>query len=196
MSEFYDGKTEQTDSDFKQTQRVKDWNALDDQLNSFYLDKSSKEVPEWAATYPLVYQSKMMEYGSPESKAFYRANGDAYRAQKDQFDKAQLDVINAMRGIEGYPPMSWDQYKQATNFADTDGDSKKSGYSRGSGSGSSGSSGSSGGGVSVKTVSFGRSGGSDYSPTISAKVKKTPRKARVRKGVSKGKVVVKREKTL
>lgn len=190
VSEFYDGKTEQTDSDFKQTQRVKDWNALDDQLNSFYLDKSSKEVPEWAATYPLVYQSKILEYGSPESKAFYRANYDAYRAQKDQFDKAQLDVINAMREIEGYPPMSWDQYKQATNFADTDGDSKKSGYSRGSGGGSSG------GGVSVKTVSFGRSGGSDYSPTISAKVKKTPRKARVRKGVSKGKIVVKREKTL
>ena len=53
-----------------------------------------------------------------------------------------------------------------------------------------------GGGVSVKTASFGRSGGSDYSPTISAKVKKTPRKARVRKGVSKGKIVVKREKTL
>ena len=190
VAEFYDGKTEQTDSDFKQTQRVKDWNALDDQLNSFYLDKSSKEVPEWAATYPLVYQSKMMEYGSPESKAFYRANGDAYRAQKDQFDKAQLDVINAMREIEGYPPMSWDQYKQATNFADTDGDSKKSGYGSGSGGGSGG------GGVSVKTVSFGRSGGSDYSPTISAKVKKTPRKARVRKGVSKGKIVVKREKTL
>ena len=86
--------------------------------------------------------------------------------------------------------MSWDQYKQATNFADTDGDSKKSGYSSGSGGRSSG------GGVSVKTASFGRSGSSDYSHTISAKVKKTPRKARVRKGVSKGKIVVKREKTL
>lgn len=185
VKEFYDGKTEATDSNYTQTQRVKDWNALDDQLSSFYFDKTSKEVPAWAEQFPLVYQSKHLEYGSPESTAFYRANGDAYRAQKDQFDKAQLDVINQMREIEGYPPMGWEQYKQATNFADTDGGSKKFG----------GRSGGGGGGVNVKTASFGQAGGS-YSPTVSVKVTKTPRKARVRKGVKNGKITVKREKIL
>lgn len=190
IAAYYDNKEPASDAEFKETERVKQWNALDDQLQSFYYDKSSKEVPAWAEKYPLVYQSKKLEYGSPESKAFFKANYDAYAAQKEAMEKSQLDVINAMRKIEGHPPMGWEQYQQATEFADTDGDSKKSGGGYGSGGGSKD------GYVSVKTASFGRSGASGYTPVSTAKVKKVARKARVRSGVKGGKITLKREKTL
>lgn len=195
VSAYYDKAGEKTDSEFKETQRVKDWNALDDQLQSFYYDKTATEAPTWAAQYPLVYEAKKYEYGSPESKAFFKANYDAWNAQKDEYDKAQLAVINQMRKIEGFPEMGWEQYQQATEYADTDGNSKKSGYSYGS----RGSRGGGGGGdraMGVKSASFGQSRAGGYNPVNSVKVKKNPRKARVRSGVKGGKIVVTSKKTL
>ena len=78
-------------------------------------------------TYPLVAQQKSLEYGSPESDAFFKSNYDAWKAQSDAYKVEQLALINKMREIEGYPPMSAEQYAQATAFVDTDGDSKSSG---------------------------------------------------------------------
>jgi len=197
ISAYYDAKGEPaTESEYKETERVKQWNTLDDQLQSFYYDKESKEAPAWAAQYPLVYQSKQLEYGSPESKSFFKQNYDAYAAQKEAMDKSQLDVINAMRKIEGHPPMGWEQYQQATEFVDTDGDdssSSKSGWKNYGKSGG-GKGGGSGGGISVKTASFSKSGSGGYTPNKSVTVKKVARKARVRSGVSSGKIAFKRGK--
>lgn len=118
-SAFFD-KNPPAGGDFKKTERVKQWDKLDDELGSFYYDKDSKETPAWAERFPLVFQQKQLEFDSPESKEFFKNNYDAWKAQKDEFDKAQLAVINKMRKIEGYPEMSWEAYQQATEFADTD----------------------------------------------------------------------------
>lgn len=124
VTAFYDKKGEQTESDFDSTARVKEWEALDDKLSSFYYDKEAKEAPAWAKDFPLVFQQKAINdkfgFDSPESKTFFKGNADAYQAQKEGYDKAQLEVINAMRVIEGVPPMSWEAYQQATEIADTD----------------------------------------------------------------------------
>lgn len=140
QAEFYAANPkESTDSDYESTERVQQWNALDDQLNSFYYDKeevAKNGAPAWASQFPAVYQQKVINdtygFGSDESSNFFKTNGDTYKAQKEGFDKAQLDIINQMRVIEGEPPMSWEAYQQATEIADTDG--KKSG---GGGSGTS-----------------------------------------------------------
>lgn len=154
VRDFYGSKTDKTDSDYKQTERVKNWYELSDQYNGLRaLTTDDGKEPEWAKSYPLVYQQKRIndKYGfdSDESKNFFRANGDGYKAQKEQYDAANLDLINKMREIEGYPPMSAEQYAQVTKIADTDGDSKK-----GSGSGSGGSS--KGGGVKIASANFGQ----------------------------------------
>jgi len=115
--------------EWKETERVKKWNALDDQLGSFFYDKEAKEQPAWAAQFPLVYQQKAINdkygFGSAESDAFFKSNADGYQAQKRKYDEAQLGVINQMREIEGEEPLSWDAYLQATNFADTQEDKDK-----------------------------------------------------------------------
>ena len=135
-----------------------------------------------------MYEAKKFEYGSPESKAFFKSNYDAWNAQKEEYDKAQLAVINQMRKIEGFPEMGWEQYQQATNFADTDGDSKKNGYGSGGGGNDKA--------MGVKSASFGQSRAGGYTPVSSVKVKKLPRKARVRSGVKGGKITVTSKKTL
>jgi len=143
VSEYFDKQAGKPGSDFKETKRVKDWNTLDDQLNSFYMDSTSKTTPEWSKRYPLVYQQKQINntYGfdSPQSKNFFKGNAGGYQAQKDAMAKEQLGIINKMRKIEGYPEMSWDAYQQATKFADTSGSKKSSGYGSGSGGGGSSS---------------------------------------------------------
>ena len=58
VTAFYDKKGEQTESDFDSTARVKEWEALDDKLSSFYYDKEAKEAPAWAKDFPLVFQQK------------------------------------------------------------------------------------------------------------------------------------------
>ena len=122
--------------DFDETQRVQEWNALDDAYNSTFGTTNDDGTPaEWTTRYPLVAQQKSLEYGSPESKAWFSANYDAWKAQSDAYKTEQLALINKMREIEGYPPMSADQYAQATAYVDTDGDDSKSsskgGYSKG-----------------------------------------------------------------
>lgn len=127
--------------DFDETERVKTWSALDDAYNSTFSTTNEDGSPaEWTTRYPLVAQQKSLEYGSPESDAFFKSNYDAWKAQSDAYKTEQLALINKMREIEGYPPMSAEQYKQATTFTDTDGDSSSSrksggGYSKSSDSG-------------------------------------------------------------
>jgi len=126
--------------DFDETERVKTWSALDDAYNNTFSTTNEDGTPaEWTSRYPLVAQQKSLEYGSPESKAWFSANYDAWKAQSDAYKTEQLALINKMREIEGYPPMSAEQYKQATTFTDTDGDSsssrKSGGYSKSSDSG-------------------------------------------------------------
>ncbi len=135
-SEYYKDLPDSAGGDFKKTDRVIAWDKLDDELSSYYYDAEDKEAPVWAEKFPLVYQQKAINakfgFESQESKDFFKANSDGYKAEKENFDKDQLAIINKMRKIEGYPEMGFEAYKQATNVADTDGSSKK--YGSGSGS--------------------------------------------------------------
>ena len=135
--EFYAANPkDDTSGDYATTARVDQWNALEDQLDDFFYDKESKEVPAWASQFPMVYRQKQINdqfgFDSQQSKDFFRSNADAYQAQKDEYDKAQLAVINQMRAIEGFPEMSFAAYQQATEIADTDGEDKKYGGGGGS----------------------------------------------------------------
>lgn len=186
---FYDANPkEEGEAGFKETQRVKEWNALDDQLSSFYYDAEEIKkngAPAWAEKFPTVFQQKAIndQYGfeSEESKNFFRVYGDQYRAEKEAFDKTQLNIINQMRKIEGYPEMSWEAYQQATEIADTDGDSSsKSGwknYSKGGGR--------SGGGSSISPnadVSYNSAGSLKINkPTVKAPTVKIKRRGDVKK---------------
>lgn len=125
--------------DFDETERVKTWSALDDAYNSTFSTTNEDGSPaEWTTRYPLVAQQKSLEYGSPESDAFFKSNYDAWKAQSDAYKTEQLALINKMREIEGYPPMSAEQYAQATAFVDTDGDDSKSSSKGGYGKSDSG----------------------------------------------------------
>jgi hypothetical protein len=133
VKNYYNQKAEQEGSN-DQTKRVVDWYALNDQYNGLKtLTTDDGKTPEWASKYPMVYQQKAItdKYGfdSQESKNFFKANGDAYKAEKANYDVANLDLINKMRVIEGYPPMSAEQYAQVTSIKNTD--DKKSGSSSG-----------------------------------------------------------------
>lgn len=147
---YYDSKTE-TDSEFTQTQRVRDWYDLNDQYNGLRTTTTDDgKEPEWAKAFPLVYQQKLITdqygFGSEEGTAWFKANADAYAGEKELYDQENLNLINKMRAIEGYPPMSPEQYQQVTEVADTDGDSKKKSYGSGGGGG---------GGVSMGNADFG-----------------------------------------
>lgn len=139
----YDSLPPAEEGEYDSTERVKQWNALDTQLGDLRFDKEATEVPAWAEKYPLVYQRKQLEYGSPEWKAFNKAYYDEHEAQKKAYEETQLNIINEMRKIEGVSPMSWEQYQQVTEVADTEDankngilDSKeKDGYSKSGGSG-------------------------------------------------------------
>lgn len=141
VKDYYDQKPEGEEGEFDSTQRVKDWYAINDQYNALRTTATDTgERPDWAMQFPTVFAQKTInsQYGfdSEESKNFFRTYGDQYKNEKLAYDKANLDLINKMRAIEGYPPMSEAQYQQVTEIADTDGDSKKSsGYSRSGGSG-------------------------------------------------------------
>ena len=141
VKDYYDKKPDSEEGEFDSTQRVKDWYSFNDQYNALRTTTTDTgERPDWSMQFPTVYAQKVInaQYGfdSEESKNFFRTYGDQYKNEKLAYDKANLDLINKMRAIEGYPPMSEAQYAQVTKIADTDGsDSKKSGYSRNSGSG-------------------------------------------------------------
>lgn len=192
----YFEKNPGSDEEFKSTKRVKEWDKLDDQLTGFYYDadKVAKEGdPAWSKDFPLVYQQKAIndKYGfdSAQSRNFFKANGDGYKAQKENYDKAQLAVINKMRKIEGEPPMSWDGYQQATEVAKTDGDTKKNGYSKGGSGGGKGSSKTKSSGSAYKYAVKLSKGEGFAKPKISVKAgKKAPR----RKSSVKPKVALKK----
>lgn len=96
-------------------------------------------------------------FGSPESKAWFKANSDAYQAQKLEYEKYRLDVVNQMRKLEGAGPLSHDEWMAKIDFPEQDedgvwtggkyGDSKWKNYSKGKG----GRKGSSSGDTSVRT---------------------------------------------
>lgn len=203
VSKYYDGKQDAGGSEFKETQRVKEWNALDDQLNSFYYKKGDP-APAWAKQYPLLYQQKNLEFGSPESDAFFKGNYDGWAAEKAAYQKSQLAIINKMRKIEGYPPMSEEQYEQANAYADTDEDGKsgkRKGYvrTRGGRSGYSRNSSSSRSGASTKTnlnqASFGSGGSVSYTPIITKTAMKNIKRPVKTKGGKAGKIAFKRSKS-
>lgn len=134
------------DEDFGNTERVKEWNDQNTSLSQLsYMQPSkydSEEVSEQKAAlreqfpYNSAYQaakSKYEEktgkdyYGSEESKQWYAQYGDGKKAEDGQLDAAKLEVINQMRGIEGHPPMSEEEYAQATEIANTSGGGGSSG---------------------------------------------------------------------
>lgn len=136
---YYDSKTEE-DGDFEQTQRVKDWYALNDEYNGFRtLETDDGQRPAWSQQFPTVYAQKIIneKYGfdSEQSKNFFRTYGDQYQAEKDAYDEANLALINKMRAIEGYPAMSTEQYAQVTEIADTDKSDDDDSYGSKKGSG-------------------------------------------------------------
>ena len=130
--EYYADKKPVNAEERKQTDRVKQWYELDDKYQSLKnIQTDDGKAPEWAKQYPLVYQSKAIneKYGfdSPQSKNFYKNNGDNYRAQKALYDNENLELINQMRAIEGVPPLGAEAYSQATNIKDTSGKGGKGG---------------------------------------------------------------------
>lgn len=138
-SEYYEDLPESTDADeFKQTERVKQWNKYNEQLSAFstFNDPSLQAQFPYTAAYKAAeaeYEKKTGQdfYGSQESKNWFANYGQGYMNEKDDLNAAKLQVINEMRAIEGFPPMSADAYEQATNIADTDGSG--GGYSGGGG---------------------------------------------------------------
>lgn len=124
VTKYWGNKPEGTDSEYKQTKRVKDWYNYSDKLSKYKIKKNDDgSDPKWAKDYPLVLQSKNIidkyGFGSDESDAFFKDNYDAYSGQKEEYDKAQLNLINKMRKIEGVGPMSYNQYLQANKIAET-----------------------------------------------------------------------------
>lgn len=131
QSEYYKNKPAGDEKEFKETERVKQWNTYNDTYNTLTGTTGDTLQKE----FPLVWQLKQYEYGTDASKAFLNANYDAWKAQSDALDARKLDVINKMREIEGFPAMSIEAYQQATEVADTSGtDDSKYGYGSGGGS--------------------------------------------------------------
>ena len=124
VSAFYDGKQESSDSNYKESERVKTWNtynstygALKGYPSKDFLSKNGDILKE---EFPLIWQSKQYEYGTPEAKAWFSNNYDAYEAEKAVYDETVLGLINKMREVEGFAPMSMESYQQAKNVKDTD----------------------------------------------------------------------------
>lgn len=137
---YSDGMPVMNEQEREVTERVKQWDAYSDNLNAL----SMLNTPELQQQYPYnaaykaaqsEYESKTGKdfYGSEESKQWFRLYGDGKKAEDANLDSAKLQVINAMRVIEGFPPMTPEQYAQATEIADTSGSSGGSGGGGGGG---------------------------------------------------------------
>jgi hypothetical protein len=141
-SAYYDSLPEQTDNESRQsTERVKQWNQYDKQLNSL----SMLNTPDLQRQFPYNAAYKAAEreyeaatgkdfYGTPEAKAWWGQYGSGKKAEDEALDAAKLEIINQMRVIEGHPPMNADQYAQATEVASTSGSGGGSGGGGGGGS--------------------------------------------------------------
>lgn len=113
-----------------------------------YFDIKSAEQPKLIKQY-----FKLKDKSEDEAKAFQKANSDALSAQFDQYADARLKVINAKRKIEGYPPITKEEFNNVTFGYESDEDkvatklyfkNKGKGYSYGSSSGKGGKGGKSG----------------------------------------------------
>jgi hypothetical protein len=169
VKDYWDKQPEGEEGEFDSTKRVKDWYSLNDQYNALRTTTTDTgDRPDWSMQFPTVYAQKVInqQYGfdSEESKNFFRTYGDQYKNEKLAYDKANLDLINKMREIEGYPPMSEAQYAHVTEIADTDGDSKSGGYKK------------SGGGDYSANVGFGDKG--SFKLPTGAKINTGPKIAR------------------
>lgn len=101
--------------------RLKEWDGFSKEL------AGAKNLPE----FNLVKQLNDLGYGTPESKAFLRNNYDAWKAQKDAYDKYRLERVNKMRKIEGVEEMNWEQFTAKIEFESQGSeDSSGNGYSK------------------------------------------------------------------
>lgn len=114
--------------------------------NNSYTSKEQKRVVEYndlsqklAETAPPAVVQRYFDIkekqGKEVSNAFYKANQDALGQGFDSWNRAKLAIMNKMRAIEGFPPMTLEQFDN-----DTYGYSNKSGSGGYSGSGGKGKS--------------------------------------------------------
>lgn len=196
VSDYYQNKEEFEGGDREQTERVKNWYALSDQYNDLRrIDDDEGNEPAWSKEFPIVYASKIVndQYGfdSDESKEFFKAYGDQYREEKKGYEAANLELINQMRAIEGYPAMSAEQYAQAKSIENTDPDENgnaygSAGYNKYGSSG--GSSSSSATNKGLKTSSF---GSAKSAPSIKVSSKKNSKSVKIKKRNSSKKIKLK-----
>lgn len=104
------------------TQRVKEWNALNEKVFSPDAGIVNK--------YPLVKEydaqiDKFANYDSDERKAFtkqwYATHGDEMNKQKNAYDKERFNLVNEMRKLENVEPLSYQEFKAKIEFPDEDG---------------------------------------------------------------------------
>lgn len=121
---------------------------LDDYVASESTKKNSKRVENYiaikSAEQPKLVKQyfKLRDKNEDKAKAFQKANSDALNTQFDQYADARLKVINAKRKIEGYPPLTKEEFNNVTFGYESDEDkvatklyfkNKGNGYSYGSG---------------------------------------------------------------
>lgn len=112
----------------RESERVKTWNTYNESLTELSLFRSPETQRQFP--YHAAYKAAEAEfedktgkefYGSPERDAWMANYQSGYYGEKDALNSAKLELINQMRVIEGFPPMSPEEYEQATNIADTSG---------------------------------------------------------------------------
>lgn len=82
-----------------------------------YFDIKSAEQPKLVKQY-----FALRDKNEDEAKAFQKANSDALDKQFDQYADARLKVINAKRKIEGYPPITKEEFNNVTFGYESDED--------------------------------------------------------------------------
>ena len=102
----------------------------------------------------MIKQYYQLKASNPDAaKAFYKENQSQMQATFDQYNADRLARVNAMRKIEGYPPLTAEVYFNKSFGFDANYDkNQKGGFSRGGGFAR--------GGFARKGFGGGRSGGS------------------------------------
>ena len=155
QKEYWASQPQSEWDDSGKTERVQEWNNLNDQYSDYMsfisgnLDgmKDQQLGLSLSLQFPLMseYQSLKTalksKYGddwddSQEYKNFWKQNYDAYQAESTAFNEQMLYIINQMRRIEGYDDLTLDEL-ETINEVGKEKKSSNSGYSKRS-SGSSG----------------------------------------------------------
>jgi hypothetical protein len=117
--EFYNNQGESDWDNSNATANVKEWNRLNDQMSAMY-DWNNLELRQ---TYPAMAEYNSLKdaltakYGkdnyksAPEYKAFFSQYGDVYNAEREAYNEQMLLIVNQMRAIEGFDPLTpeaWD----------------------------------------------------------------------------------------